>query len=153
MAPAPISHPRPVRWGLFSILKISTALEKETNYDNWYTSRSSDYRHTDICGVSCAWVLIDSNLENSNRLMVFHHLFFAELTLKRQQTQLSLPVLCKTCLRCRDNTLISHQNCKPSLPRRERSFAIWLAWLASLARNMLGLSCTLFICIPKPLTF
>jgi hypothetical protein len=34
LALAPISHPCPVRWMLFSILKISTVFEKETNYDN-----------------------------------------------------------------------------------------------------------------------
>jgi hypothetical protein len=34
LALVPISHPRPVRWGLFSILKISAVFEQETNYDN-----------------------------------------------------------------------------------------------------------------------
>jgi len=57
MALAPISHPCLVRWGLFSTLKISAAFEKETNYDNWYNPRNSDYRRTDNSGTTCAWVL------------------------------------------------------------------------------------------------
>jgi hypothetical protein len=32
--PAPISHLRPVRWGLFSILKISAVFEQEASYDD-----------------------------------------------------------------------------------------------------------------------
>jgi len=31
---APISHLRPVRWGLFSILKISAVFEQEASYDD-----------------------------------------------------------------------------------------------------------------------
>jgi len=34
VALAPISHLRPVRWGLFSILKISAVFEQEASYDD-----------------------------------------------------------------------------------------------------------------------